>query len=64
MSIFIGQSPTKKSVDKSAKERSNVHDRFILGYSFLSKDSPKKNLGLYLMHKSHNVKFKLYLELS
>ena len=30
----------------------------------VSKDSPKKFLGLYLIHKSHNVILKLYLELS
>ena len=35
-------SRTKKSVKKSAKERSNDHDRFILGYSLVSKNSPKK----------------------
>ena len=48
---------------KICKERSNSHDRFILRYLLVSKDSPK-NLGLYLIHKSHNVKLKLYLELS
>ncbi len=28
-------------VKKSAKERSNCHDRFLLGYSLVSKVSPK-----------------------
>ena len=56
--------PDKKSVKKSAKERSNGHGRFILGCSLVSKDTPKLFLGLYLIHKRRNVKFKIYLELS
>ncbi len=60
----IWSKPEEKSVKKSAKERSNGHDRFLLGYLLVSKDSPKKFLGIYLSHKSHNVKLKLYLELS
>ncbi len=40
--------PDKKSVKKSVKERSNGHDPFILGYSFVSKDAPKISLGIYL----------------
>ncbi len=40
------------------------HGRFILGCSLLvSKDTPKLFLGLYLIHKRCNVKFKIYLEL-
>ena len=49
---------------KSPKERSNGHSRFILGCSSVSKDTPKLFLGLYLIHKRRNVKFKIYLELS
>ena len=45
-------------------DRSTGHDCFILGYSLVYKDLPKKNLGLYLIQKSHNFKLKLYLELS
>ena len=52
--------PDKKSV----KERSNGHGRFILGCSLVSKYTPKLFLGLYLIHKRRNVKFKIYLELS
>jgi len=51
-------------VKKSAKERSNGHGRFFLGYLLVSKDSPEKFLGLYLIHKSLNVKLNLHLELS
>ncbi len=51
-----------KSDKKSV--RLNGRDRFILGYLLVSKDSPKFLLGLYLLHKSKNVKLKLYLELS
>ena len=32
---------------KLTKEQSNGHDRFILGYSIVSKYSPKKNLVLF-----------------
>ena len=56
--------PDKKSVKKSAKERSDGHGRFILVCSLVSKDTPKLFLGLYLVHKRRNVKFKIYLELS
>ena len=31
-----------KAGQKSVKERSNGHDRFILGYLLVYKDSPKK----------------------
>ncbi len=62
--VYLKSKPDKKSVKKSAKERSNGHDRFILGYWLVSKDSTKKILGVYLLHKSQNVKFKLFLELS
>ncbi len=51
---YIAQRFTKES----AKERSNGHGRIILGYSLVSKDSPKKFLGLYLIHKRHNKKMK------
>ena len=37
---------------------------FILECSFVSKDTPKLFLGIYLIHKRRNVKLKLYLELS
>ncbi len=40
------------------------HGRFILGCSLVSKGIPKLFLGLYLIHKRRNVKFKIYLELS
>ena len=56
--------PDEKSVKKSAKERSNGHGRFILGCSLVSKDTPKLIVGLYLIHKRCNIKFKIYLELS
>ena len=54
----------QKIGQKSAKEPSNGHGRFILGCSLVSKDTPKLFLGLYLIHKRPNVKFKIYLELS
>ena len=54
----------QKIGQKSAKEPSNGHGRFILGCSSVSKDTPKLFLGLYLIHKRPNVKFKIYLELS
>ncbi len=56
--------PDKKSVKKSAKERSNGHGRFIFVCSLVSNDTPEIFLGLYLIHKRRNVKFKIYLELS
>ena len=56
--------PDKESVKKSAKERSNGHGRFILVCSLVSKDTPKLFLGLYLINKRRNVKFKIYLEIS
>ncbi len=40
------------------------HGRFFLGCSLVSKDTHKLCLGLYLIHKRRNVKFKIYLELS
>ena len=46
------------------KNRSNGHGCFILGCTLVSKDTPKLFLGLYLIHKRRNVKFKIYLELS
>ena len=49
---------------KSPKERSNNHGRFTLRCSLVSKDTPKKILGLYFIQKRHNVKFKIYLESS
>ncbi len=54
----------QKIGQKSANERSNGHGRFILVCSLVSKDTPKLFLGLYLIHKRRNVKFKIYLELS
>ena len=44
----------QKKGKKIGKEWSNGHDRFILGYLLVSKDS-----GLYLIHKRYNVKLKL-----
>ena len=62
--ICLQSKPDKKSVKNSAKERSNGHGRFILVCSLVYKDTPKLFLGLYLIHKRRNVKFKIYLELS
>ncbi len=54
----------QKNGQKIAKKRSNGHGRFILGCSLVSKDTPKLFLGLYLIHKRRNIKFKIYLEFS
>ncbi len=64
MLYVYSQSRTKNRFKKSAKERSNCHGRFFLGCSLVPKDRPKLFLGLYLIHKRRNVKFKIYLELS
>ncbi len=40
------------------------NDRIIFRYSLVFKDSPKHFSGLYLLHKRHKVKLKIYLEFS
>ena len=51
----------QKSVTKSVRERSNGQNTTFLRRSLISKYSPKK-LGFYLIHKSHNVEIKIYLD--
>ena len=46
---------------KSAMKWSKGHGCFIFRCSLVSKDTPKLFLGLYLIHKRHNLKFKIYI---
>ncbi len=58
--ICLLSRPDKKSV----KEWSNGHDCITLRCSLVCKDSQNIIWGLYLIHKRHNVKLKIYLESS
>ncbi len=58
--ICLLSKPDKNSVKKSAKERSNGHDRFILVCSLVYKDTPKSSVRVNLIWNNKLVFFKFW----